>query len=92
VRTLSFAKMVASLGLQEQFQLPVPALTKSWATSMDTSYINGVLADAIRFRAELAEQHLDDLADDFFENHPDLAESIEELPAYMRCLRPTERL
>lgn len=73
--------MVAGLGLQEQFQLPVAALTQSLAASIDTSYINGVLADAIRFHAELAEQHLDDLTDDFFENHPALAESIEELPA-----------
>ncbi|NHW45948.1 hypothetical protein HAV21_03425 [Paenarthrobacter sp. MSM-2-10-13] len=73
--------IMAGLGLQEQFQLPVAALAKSLAASIDTSYINGVLADAIKFRAEVAEQDLDDLTDDFFENHPDLAESIEELPA-----------
>jgi hypothetical protein len=73
--------MVAGLGLQEQFQLPVAALTKSLAASIDISDINGVLADAIKCRAGLAEQDLDDLTDDFFENHPDLAESIEELPA-----------
>ncbi|MGY3317315.1 hypothetical protein [Arthrobacter sp. TE12232] len=80
--------MVAGLGLQEQFQLPVVALTKSLAASIDTSYINMVLADG--FRAELAEQHLDDLTDDFFENHPDLAESIEELPA-LYALSRTDR-
>ncbi len=82
--------MVAGLGLQERFPLPVAALTKSLAASIDTSYINGVLADAIRFHAELAEQHLDDLTDDFFENHPDLAESIEELPA-LYVLSKTDR-
>lgn len=73
--------IAAGLALQEQFQSPIAALTKSLAASIDTSYINGVLADAIKFRAGLAEQDLDDLTDDFFENHPELAESIEELPA-----------
>lgn len=82
---------LASSGLlQEQFQVPMTALTKSLAASVDTSYIHSVLADAIKFRAELAEQDLDDLTDDFFDNHPDLAESIEELPA-LYALSKTDR-
>ncbi|MDQ0869020.1 hypothetical protein QFZ70_001493 [Arthrobacter sp. V1I9] len=73
--------IAASFALQEQFQFPVTALTKSLAAAIDTSYIDSVLADAIKFRAEVAEHELDELTDDFFDSHPELAESIEELPA-----------
>lgn len=82
--------LVTSLGLSEQFQSPISAITKSLAASIDTSYVDSILASAVTFRDQLAEEDLEDLTDDFLENHPDLAESIEELPA-LYTLSKTDR-
>lgn len=73
--------VISSLGLNEQLQSLIAELTKSLAAAIDTSYLNSILASAGTFRDELADQDLEELTDDFFENHPDLAESIEEIPA-----------
>lgn len=75
----------------DQLRLPLAALTKSVVTSIDTSYLSDILATAATFSEELAEQDVDELTDEFFENHPELAESIEELPA-LYTLSAADRL
>jgi hypothetical protein len=83
---------IGNLGLNEQFQSPIATLTKSLASSMDTSYLNSILATAATYRDQLGEQELDELADEFFENHPDLSESLQESPALYALSRTDRRV
>lgn len=69
------------LGFDDQFQKSITAATSSLVSTIDTSGLQGILATASAFRDELGEQDLDELTDEFFENHPDLAASLEQSPA-----------
>jgi hypothetical protein len=82
--------VIAGLGLTDPLQSSIGALTKSLATSIDTSYVNSILANAATFRDRLAEEDYEELAGEFFENQPDLAQSIAESPA-LHALSTSDR-
>lgn len=67
------------------------ALTKSVVTSIDTAHLSDILASASTLRDDLADEDLEEATEEFFENHPELAESIEELPA-LYALSKADRL
>jgi hypothetical protein len=71
-------------------QASMSAMASSLATAIDTSRIQDLLASASALRNELADQDIDELTDEFFWSHPDLAESIDEIPA-LRVLSKAER-
>ncbi len=64
------------LGFDDQFQKSIAAMTSSLTMTIDTSRLQDVLATASAFKEEFAEQDIDELADEFFDNHPELADSI----------------
>jgi hypothetical protein len=73
--------VITGLGLTDPLQSSIGAITKSLATSLDTSYLNSILADAVKFSAQLPDQDFEELSEEFFENQPDLVKSIEAIPA-----------
>jgi hypothetical protein len=84
--------VINGLGLADQMQSSIGALTKSLTTSVDTSYVNSILANAATFRDRLAEEDYEELAVEFFENQPDLAQSIAEAPALHALSHSDRRL
>lgn len=99
----SYAEMMRSLtpaleslaqtALMPKMQASISAMASSLATAVDTSRMQNLLATASAFRAELAdEEDLDELTDQFFASHPDLAESLEETPALYALSRADRRL
>lgn len=82
------------LGFDDQFQKSIAAMTSTLTTTIDTSRLQDILATASAFKEEFAEQDIDELADEFFDNHPELAgsitESIEESGA-LYALNKTDR-
>lgn len=75
----------------ERLQTSMAAMTASLASAIDTSNIQELLTNASTFRKELEdEEGFDELAEDFFANHPELTESIEDSPALLN-LSATER-
>lgn len=81
---------LAQATLTPDIQATINALTSSMAATVDMSQIQGLLASASALREELADQDIDEVTDEFFWNHPELADSIEELPA-LRVLSKAER-
>lgn len=73
--------VIAGLGLADQMQSSIGALTKSLASSVDGSDISSILANAATFRDRLEEENADELTDEFFENYPDLTEALEKSSA-----------
>jgi hypothetical protein len=79
-----------AMGYDERFQTSLAAMTSSFATSIDnTSHIQDILASASTMMEELTDEDLEEI-DDFFESHPDLAESVEEIPV-LYTLSKTDR-
>jgi hypothetical protein len=68
------------MGYDDRLRKSIAAMTSSFATTIDTAHIHEILASASALREELADEDLEEI-DDFFETHPDHAETIEELPA-----------
>ncbi len=64
-------------------------MTSSFATSVDTSHIQEILASASTLMERLTDEDLEEI-DDFFETDPYLAETIEEIPA-LYTLSKTDR-
>ena len=64
-------------------------MTSWFATSVDTSHIQEILASASTLMERLTDEDLEEI-DDFFETHPYLAETIEEIPA-LYTLSKTDR-
>lgn len=78
------------LGFDDQFQKSITAMTSSLVNTIDTSQFQDILASASAFKEAFADQDIDELADDFFDNHPELAKSIEESPV-LYALDKTDR-
>lgn len=73
-----------------EFQKTIASMASSMTAAIDTSQIQDLLASASALRHELADEDIDELTDEFFWSHPNLAESIEEIPA-LRALSKSER-
>lgn len=84
--------VIAGLGLADQMQSSIGAITKSLAASVDTSHINSILANAATFKDRLAEEDCDELTGEFFDCHPDLTTKLEELPALYALSKADRRL
>ncbi|MET3351382.1 UNVERIFIED_ORG: hypothetical protein ABID57_003089 [Arthrobacter sp. UYEF1] len=85
--------MPKMVGFDDQFQKSIAAMTSSLVATIDTSRLQDILATASTFRDELADEvDLDELNEDFFDSHPDLAESIEESPALLTLSTMERRL
>ncbi|WP_394525614.1 hypothetical protein [Paenarthrobacter nicotinovorans] len=72
-----------------RFQTSLAAMSSSFATSIDTSRIQDILASASTLMEGLTDEDLEEI-DDFFESQPDLAETVEELPV-LYTLSKTDR-
>ncbi|MGO4145756.1 hypothetical protein AB4Y77_11770 [Paenarthrobacter sp. YAF11_1] len=74
---------------EERFQKSMAAMASSFASTIDASQFQDILASASKLREQLAEEDLEEI-DDFFESHPELAGDIDESPA-LYVLTKTDR-
>jgi hypothetical protein len=82
--------MLKMMGYEDRLYKSVEAMTTSFAASIDTSHFQDILANASALREEFTDQDLEEI-DDFFETHPDLAETIEDVPG-LHVLSQADRL
>lgn len=78
------------MGYDDRFQKSLAAMTSSFATSIDTLRVQDILASATILMEGLTDEDLEGI-DDFFDSHPDLAETVEELPV-LYTLSRTDRV
>ena len=62
------------------FEDSLAALGASVASSIDTNFMQDLIDQADMFKAEIEALDIDDRADELFNAHPGLTESIEHLP------------
>lgn len=75
----------------DQIQKSIEAMASHFATQMDTSRIQDLLATASTLRQGLTDEDVEELTDDFYTAHPDLAESVEASPV-LWTLSKTDRM
>lgn len=75
-----------------EIQASMSAMASSLTAAIDTARIQDILASASALRKGFADQDLDELTDEFFENNPDFAESIEKSPALYALSKADRRL
>lgn len=66
-----------------ELQKSVALMSSTLAASIDTARMQDITARTAALREQFVDQDLDELTDQFFDEHPDLAESIEEAPGLL---------
>lgn len=67
-------------------------VSPSLLRSRDTARIQDLLATATTLRQGFTDEDIDELTDEFYTSHPDLAESLEESPALWTLSRTDRKL
>ncbi|MDR6794714.1 hypothetical protein J2X12_004138 [Pseudarthrobacter oxydans] len=83
--------MLKMASYNDQIQKSVEAMASSFAAQMDTSRIQDLLATASTLRQGLTDEDVEELTDEFYTAHPDIAESVEASPLLWTLSR-TDRM
>lgn len=83
-------QMAGLMGSDVELQKTISLLTSSVAQSIDTSFARNLLSQASTLRDELESDDFDDITADFFDQQPEVAASIEQLP-FLVTLSTAER-
>jgi len=84
--------ILADWAKESDFHSKLEAMAKATAYSLDNPAISELLESATSIREQLGEEELDELTDEFFETHPDLAVSLEQSPALYVLSKADRRL
>lgn len=85
-------KVASAFTYGETIQGSFSRITESITSTVDPAVIANILSNARAFRDEVIEQDVDALTEEFFDSHPDLAESIEEIASLYTLSRADRML